>query len=61
MMVLNRFPKWLCEVICKLCKSWNARIVANTLHGLEVSEPIVFKGLGYHREMRSAQGCLRSV
>ena len=43
MMVLHRFPKWLCEVICKLCKSWNTRIVANTLHGQEVSEPIVFK------------------
>ena len=42
-MVLHRFPKWLCEVICKLCKSWNTKIVANTLHGQEVSEPIVFK------------------
>lgn len=43
MMVLHRYSKWLCEVICKLCKSWNTRIVANTLHGQEVSEPIVFK------------------
>ena len=42
-MVLQRFPKWLCEVICKLSKSWNTRIVANTAHGQEVSEPIVFK------------------
>ena len=42
-MVLHRFPKWLCEVICKLSKSWNTRIVANTVHGQEVSEPIVFK------------------
>jgi len=40
MMVLHRFPNWLCEVICKLCNSWNTRIVANTLHGLK---PIVFK------------------
>ena len=33
-------------MICKLCKSWNTRVVANTLHGQEVSEPIVFsKGL----------------
>ena len=45
-MVLHRFPKWLCEVICKLSKSWNTRIVANRAHGQEVSEPIVFrKGL----------------
>ena len=43
MMVLHRFPKWLCEVICKMSKSWNTRIVANTAHGQEVSEPIVFK------------------
>ena len=43
MMVLHRFPKWLCEVICKLSRSWNTRIVANTLHGREVSEPIMFK------------------
>ena len=43
MMVLHRFPRWLCEVICKLSKSWNTRIVANTAHGQEVSEPIVFK------------------
>ena len=41
MMVLHRFPKWLCEVICKLCNNWNTRIVANTLHGQ--AEPIVFK------------------
>ena len=60
MMVLLRFPKWLCEVICRLCKSWNTRIVPNALHGQEVSETIVFKK-GLHREMRSAQGCLRSV
>jgi len=41
--VRHRFPKGLCEVICKLCRSWNTRIVANTSHGQEVSEPIVFK------------------
>ena len=46
MMVLHRFPKWLCEVICKLSKSWNTKIVANTAHGREVSEPIVFKKEG---------------
>ena len=42
-MVLHRFLKWFCEVICKLCKNWNTRIVANTLHGQDVSELIVFK------------------
>ena len=41
-MALHRFPKWLCEVTCKLHKSWNTRIVATTLHGQEGSEPIVF-------------------
>ena len=43
MMVLHRFLKLLCEVICKLSKSWNTRIVANTVQGQVVSEPIVFK------------------
>ena len=61
MMVLHRFPKWLWEVICKLCNSWNTRIVANTLHAQDVSEPTVFKKGLPHREMPSAQGCLRSV
>ena len=43
MMVLHRFPKWMCKVISKLCKSWKTRIVANTRHGWEVSDPIMFK------------------
>ena len=46
MMVLHRLLKWFCEVICKLCKSWKTGMVANTLHGQEVSELIAFnKGL----------------
>ena len=48
MMVLHRFPKWLCEVICKLCKSWNTRFVANTMHGQEVSGPIVLPKAVYN-------------
>ena len=39
---LHRFPNWLCDVICKLCKSWNTRIVANTLDERDISEEIVF-------------------
>jgi len=37
MMVLHGFPKWLGEVICKLCKSWNTRIGAKMSHGQEIS------------------------
>ena len=60
MMVLHGFPKWLHEVICKLCKSWNTRIVAKTLHRQEFLNWLCLRR-AYHREMRSIQGCLRSV
>ena len=45
-LLLHRFPVWLCSVIGKLCKSWNTKVVVNTRTGWETSEPIKFnKGL----------------
>ena len=45
-MLLHRFPVWLCRVITKLCRSWNARVMVVTRNGKETSEPIRFnKGL----------------
>ena len=29
-MLVHRFPVWVCEVVRKLCSAWNTRIVANT-------------------------------
>ena len=46
MMLMHRFPPWLCRVIHNLSRSWNTRIVTTTRKGREVSEKIRFrKGL----------------
>ena len=29
-LMLHRFPVWLCRVICKLCKRWYTKVVVNT-------------------------------
>jgi len=39
-LMLHRFPVWLCRVIGKLCKSWNTKVMVNTRKGWETSEPI---------------------
>ena len=45
-LMLHRFPGWLCRVIGKLCKSWNTKVVVNTRKGWEISKPLRFnKGL----------------
>ena len=45
-MLLHRFPVWLCRVIAKLCRSWNTWVMVVTRKGREISEPIRFnKGL----------------
>ena len=45
-MLLHRFPVWLCRVIAKLCRSWNTWVMVVTRKGKETSEPIRFnKGL----------------
>ena len=41
-MLVHRFPVWICEVVRKLCAAWNTRIVANTNVGNETSPVISF-------------------
>lgn len=41
-MWLHRFPKWICEVVGKLCDSWNTKIAAHTVKENELSPPIRF-------------------
>ena len=41
-MLVHRFPVWICEVVRKLCAAWNTRIVANTKVGNETSPVISF-------------------
>ena len=36
---------WICEVVSKVCDSWNTRIVITTSKGSETSLSIYFKGL----------------
>lgn len=46
MMLMHRFPTWLCRAIQNLSRSWNTRIVTTTRKGREVSDIIRFrKGL----------------
>ena len=40
-MLVHRFPVWVCEVVRKLCAAWNTRIVANTKVGNETSPVII--------------------
>ena len=42
-MWLHKFPKWICEVVGKLCDSWNTNIAALTVKGNELSSSIRFK------------------
>ena len=45
-MLLHKFPVWLCRVIAKLCRSWNTSVMVVTRKGRESSEPIrINKGL----------------
>ena len=41
-MLVDRFPVWICEVVRKLCAAWNTRIVANTKVGNKNSPAISF-------------------
>lgn len=41
-MLLHRFPVWLCRVIAKLFRSGNTRLMVVTRKGRETSEPIIF-------------------
>ena len=43
MMILHRFPTWLCRTIESLCNSWNTKVVAKTKQGIEKSEVIQFR------------------
>ncbi|XP_068739391.1 uncharacterized protein [Montipora capricornis] len=46
MMLMHRFPTWLCRAIQNLSRSWSTRIVTTTRKGREVSDIIRFrKGL----------------
>ena len=46
MMLMHRFPTWLCRAIQSLSRSWNTGIVTTTRKGREVSDTIRFgKGL----------------
>ena len=46
MMLLHRFPDWVCSTVRNLSRSWNTRIVVTTKKGREASETIMFrKGL----------------
>ena len=51
-MLLHRFPVWLCRVIAKICRSGNTRVVAVTRKGRETSQPIMFNRGLPHQEMR---------
>ena len=42
MMILHRFPVSLSQMVVKLSKCWNTKVVATTKQGLETSEPIRF-------------------
>ena len=41
-MWLHKFPKWICEVVGKLCDSWDTKIAAHTVKGNELSSSIRF-------------------
>ena len=46
MMLMYRFPTWLCRAIQNLSRSWSTRIVTTTRKGREVSDTTRFrKGL----------------
>ena len=46
MMLMHRFPTWLCRAIQNLSRSWSTRILTTTRKGSEVSDTIQFrKGL----------------
>ena len=42
MMIIRRFPTWLCRTTKYLSRSWNTRIVVTTRNGREASEIIKF-------------------
>ena len=39
-MLVHRFPVWICEFLRKVCAAWNTRIVANTRVG-NVTFPVI--------------------
>ena len=39
-MLVHRFPVWICEVVRKLYAAWSTRIVANTKVGNDIS-PVI--------------------
>ena len=43
MMLMHRFPSWLCRAIQNLSRSWSTRIVTTTRKGREVSDIIRFR------------------
>ena len=46
MMLMHRFPTWLCRAIQNLSRSWSTGIVTTTSKGREVSDTMRFrKGL----------------
>ena len=46
MILLHRFPDWVCNTVRNLSRSWNTRIVVTTKKGREASETTRFrKGL----------------
>ena len=46
MMLLHKFPSWLCNGITRLCQSWNTKITIRTRQGMETFDFIHFnKGL----------------
>ena len=64
MMIIHRFPTWLCRTIKNLSRSWSTRIVVTTRNGREASEIIKFrKGLpqGYALCPRLFTVCLNPM
>ena len=40
--LVHKFPVWICEVVRKLCAAWNTKIVADTKVGNEIFPVISF-------------------
>ena len=51
-MLLHRFPVWLCRIIAKLCRSGNTRVMVVTRKGRETSELIIVNRGLPHQDMR---------
>ena len=59
-MWLHKFPKWICEVVGKLCDSWNTKIAAHTVKGSKLSSSIRFNR-GSHKGMRCVRASVYSM